>query len=125
MLNFSVSFKSGIPIYEQVVYAVKKAIVSGRLKSGDAFPSVREISRELKINPNTVQKVINHLVQAKLLEIRPGIGSVVAEISEATLEQRQQILQTEVERLVIESKRLSIKKKELFDAINEYWHEGK
>ena len=125
MLNFSVSFKSGIPIYEQVVYAVKKAIVSGRLKSGDAFPSVREISRELKINPNTVQKVINHLVQAKLLEIRPGIGSVVAEISEATLEQIQQILQTEVERLVIESKRLSIKKKELFDAINEYWHEGK
>jgi GntR family transcriptional regulator len=121
MLNFSVTFKPGIPIYEQVVYAVKKAIVSGQLKKGDAFPSVREISRDLKINPNTVQKVINHLVQAKLLEIRPGIGSVVAETSAATQEQRGQILHTEVERLVVESKRFSIKKKELFDAISEYW----
>lgn len=121
MLNFSVTFKPGIPIYEQVVYAVKKAIVSGQLKTGDTFPSVREISRELKINPNTVQKVINHLVHAKLLEILPGIGSVVAETSEATQEQRGQILRTEVERLVVESKRLSIKKKELFDAISQHW----
>lgn len=121
MLNFSVTFKPGIPIYEQVVYAVKKAIVSGQLKAGDHFPSVREISRELKINPNTVQKVINHLAQAKLLEIRPGIGSVVAETSVATQEQKEQILHAEVERLVVESKQLSIKKKELFDAINHHW----
>ena len=121
MLNFSVNFKPGIPIYEQVVYAVKKAIVSGQLNAGDAFPSVREISRELKINPNTVQKAINHLVQARLLEIRPGIGSVVAAAAEATQEQRAQILEAEVERLVVEARRLSIKKKELFDAINQHW----
>ena len=125
MLNFSVTFKPGIPIYEQVIYAVKKAIVSGQLKVGDPFPSVREISRELKINPNTVQKVINNLVQAKLLEIRPGIGSVVAETASATHEQRQQILHAEVEHLVVESKRLSIKKKELFDAITEHWEMDK
>jgi GntR family transcriptional regulator len=121
MLNFSVTFKSGIPIYEQVVYAVKKAIVSGQLKSGDPFPSVRDISRELKINPNTVQKAINQLVQAKLLEIRPGIGSVVAELSQATEEQRFQILESEVEHLVIESKRLLIIKKDLIGAINKHW----
>jgi GntR family transcriptional regulator len=125
MLNFSVTFKSGIPLYEQVVYAVKKAVVSGQLKPGDAFPSVREISRELKINPNTVQKAINQLVLSKLLEIRPGIGSVVAEASDATREQREQILKMEVERLVVESKRFSIKKKELFDAINRQWSDGK
>ena len=121
MLNFSVSFKPGIPIYKQVVYAVTKAIVSGQLSAGDKFPSVREISRELKINPNTVQKVINSLVQAKLLEIRPGIGSVVAEISKAPREQREHILQTEIERLVVESKKLSIEKKDILDAINRHW----
>ena len=124
MLNFSVTFKSGIPIYEQVVYAVKKAIVSGQLKPGDSFPSVREISHELKINPNTVQKVVSHLVQAKLLEMKPGIGSVVSEFGEANREQRDQILHTEVEYIVVEAKRLLIKKKELVDAIHKYWEMG-
>jgi GntR family transcriptional regulator len=125
MLKFSVTFKPGIPIYKQVVYAVTKAIVSGQLKPGDKFSSVRELSRELKINPNTVQKVINHLVQAKLLEISPGIGSVVAEAGKATREQREQILQIDIERLVVESKKLSIEKKEIMDAINRQWGEGK
>lgn len=121
MLSFSVTFKPGISIYEQIIYAVKKAIVSGQLKPGDAFPSVRELSRELKINPNTALKVINLLVQDNLLEIHPGIGSVISKFSEATKKQKEEILQTEVERLVVEAHRLSIKKKELIDAINESW----
>lgn len=124
MLNFSVTLKSSIPIYKQVVFAVKKAIVSGQLKSGDAFPSVREISRKLKINPNTAHKVINHLVLSKLLEIRPGIGSVVSEARGSSHEQRDQILQTEIERLVVESKRLLIGKKDLFNAIDQHWNDG-
>ena len=125
MLNFSVTFKSGIPIYEQVIYAVKKSIVSGQLKVGDPFPSVRELSRDLRINPNTAQKIVTNLVQEKILEIRPGIGSVVSERSEATKEQRQNILDTEIERLVVEAKRLSIKRKELLDAIQVHWGKDK
>ncbi len=125
MLNFIISIKPGLPIYEQIIYAAKKAVVSGQLKPGDPFPSVREISRELKVNPNTVQKSINQLVRDNMLEIRPGIGSVIAEIRMATDEQRKQILQTEAERLVVESKRLSIKKKELLEAIEARWGEEK
>ena len=121
MLNFSITLKSGSPIYEQVVYAVKKAIVSGQLEAGDKFPSVRELSRELRIHPNTAQKVVSTLVQANLLEIKPGIGSVVSSIPEATRVQREDILHTEVERLVVEAKRLSIKKKELIEAIQKQW----
>jgi len=125
VLNFIISIKPGLPIYEQIIYAAKKAVVSGQLKPGDPFPSVREISRELKVNPNTVQKSINQLVRDNMLEIRPGIGSVIAEIRMATDEQRKQILQTEAERLVVESKRLSIKKKELLEAIEARWGEEK
>ena len=125
MLNFSVIFKSGIPVYEQVIYAVKKAIVSGQLKPNDPFPSVRELSKELRINPNTAQKIITRLVQEKLLEIKPGIGSIVSERGQATEEQRRNILNTEVERLVVETKRLSIKRKELIDAITRYWRKDK
>jgi GntR family transcriptional regulator len=121
MINFTIKFQYGSPIYEQVVYAVKKAIVSGQLKPGDRFPSVREIAKELRINPNTAQKVVAHLAREEMLEMKPGIGSVVSELSTATKAQRDRILNNEVEQLVVESKRLSITKKEVVDAINRNW----
>ena len=121
MINFTIKFQYGTPIYEQIVYAVKKAIVTEQLKPGDQFPSVREMSKELRINPNTAQKVIAHLAREKLLEIRPGIGSVVSEISTATKAQRNKILNEEVEKLIVESKRLSIKRQDVLNAINRNW----
>ena len=121
MINFTVKFQYGIPIYEQIVYAVKKAVVTEQLMPGDQFPSVREMARELQINPNTAQKVIAHLAREKLIEIKPGIGSVVSELSTATNLQRNNILNDEVEKLVVESKRLSITKEEVVDAIDRNW----
>lgn len=121
MINFTIKFQYGSPIYEQIVYAVKKAIVTEQLKPGDRFPSVREMSKELRINPNTAQKVIAHLARENLLEIKPGIGSIVSELSTATTTQRDKILNDEVEKLVVESKRLSITKKEVMDAVNRNW----
>jgi GntR family transcriptional regulator len=121
MLNFTIQLQSGLPIYEQIIYAVKKAIVSQQLKAGDQFPSVRDIARELRINPNTAQKVIGHLVREGLLEIKPGIGSVVSQMAVATNEQRNKILNNEIEKLVVECKRLSITKKEVIEAVNKNW----
>lgn len=125
MIPFSVTFKSGIPIYEQVIYTVKKAIVSGRCREGDSFPSVRELSRELRINPNTAQKIVARLVQEKLIEIKPGVGSTVSKSGSATEEQRHHILNTEAEKLVVEARRLSIKKGDLIEAIQTHWEMGK
>jgi len=121
MVNFSIKFQSGIPVYEQVVYAVKKAIVSRQLRPGDPFPSVRELSRDLKINPKTAQKAVAHLVREKMLSIKPGIGSIVNELNEATDLKRKEILDIEVEKIVVEAKRLLINKKEVLDAIVRHW----
>jgi GntR family transcriptional regulator len=121
MINFSIKLQPGIPVYEQVVYAAKKAIVSGQLKPGDAFPSVRELSKTLKINPNTAQKALAHLVREKLLVIQPGIGSIVNELNEATDLQRKDILEIEVEKIVVEAKRLLINRKDVLDAIRRHW----
>ena len=121
MINFTIKFQYGSPIYEQIVYAVKKAIATGQLKPGDKFPSVREMSKELRINPNTAQKVVGHLVREGMLEIRSGIGSIVSELSPATKEQRNKILNDQVEELIVESKRLSITKKDVIDAIDSKW----
>ena len=51
MLPFHLVLTPGVPVSDQVVYAVTKAIVAGRLRPGDEFPSVRVLSQELRINP--------------------------------------------------------------------------
>ena len=56
MIRFRVvAFQPGVSLYEQVVYAAEKALVSGQMRPGEAFPSVRTMSTELYINPNTAQ----------------------------------------------------------------------
>ncbi|MCP4147016.1 MAG: GntR family transcriptional regulator [bacterium] len=121
MLPFTVKLETGSPVSKQVIFAVKKAIASGRLAPGDKFPSVRVLSKELRINPNTAQKIISRLVQEKLLEIYPGIGSVVASKNKVTKHQSKMLLKKKVEQLVVEAIHLSLSKTELIDAIDSLW----
>ena len=121
MLPFHVDFVPGSPLYEQVVYAATKAIVSGQLRPGDEFPSVRTLSRNLKINPNTAHKVITCLVDAGLLEIRPGSAPTVAKRPVAAKAERTNLLQHEFEQLVVEAKRLGVDLSDVQDAIARHW----
>ena len=121
MIPFRISFRSGVPLYEQIVYAAKKAIVSRQLRPGDAFPSVRVLSRELKINPNTAHKVITQLIGSGLLETRPGIGTIVSELPEARRSERVRLLEYEIEQLVVEAKKLGISLDEVTKSVSENW----
>ena len=121
MLPFSVSLVNGQPIYEQVVYSVKKGVLLGQLRVGDKFPSVRQLSMELRINPNTAQKVVTNLQQEGLLEVVPGIGTVVASAPSASKKQKEEILEKEVEKLVVEAKRLDIDIQEVQHAVQRHW----
>lgn len=122
MIPFHVSLEPGSPIYEQVVYAAKKAILSGELAAGERFPSVRALSQGLKINPNTAHKVIGELIAERLLEVLPGLGTVVAKPSASTAADRAQLLNHEVEHLVVEAKRLGIRMEALLDSIADHWY---
>ena len=121
MLPFSLVFRSGLSVHEQVVFAVKKACVAGQLRPGDGFPSVRTLSQELRINPNTAHKVVTTLVAEGLLEVRPGIGTLVARAPAATRAQRRALLREEVERLVVEARKLSLDADEVLDAVRDQW----
>ncbi|HEY6384347.1 MAG TPA: GntR family transcriptional regulator [Candidatus Acidoferrum sp.] len=121
MIPFHVDFAPGSPLYERVVYAATKAIISGRLRPGDDFPSVRVLSRELKINPNTAHKVVTCLVDAGLLEISPGSAPVVAKRPASTKAEKTNLLRNEVEQLVVEAKRLGIDHGDVQDAIARHW----
>lgn len=114
-------FHPGASLYEQVVYAAKKALVSGQLRPGDPFPSVRTLSAELKINPNTAHKVITHLLNEGLLEVMPGTGTVVAHLPASTAAERSRLLEGEVEQLVVEAKKLGMTLGQVTDAVAEHW----
>ena len=106
---------------DQVVYAVTKAVVSGRLTPGDPFPSVRTLSQELRINPNTAQRIIGLLVAQGLLEVLPGIGTRVAAARAAARADRQVLLTKDVEALVVEARRLQLDLDDLIDAVSAQW----
>jgi GntR family transcriptional regulator len=78
MLPFSVELQDGEPVSEQLLRAVRKAILAGQLAPGDPFPSVRTLSQELRMSPTTAHKVVARLRETGLLVVRPGIGMVVS-----------------------------------------------
>lgn len=121
MIPFRLAFEPGVSLYEQVVYAAKKAVISGQMRPGDPFPSVRALSKALKINPNTAHKVVTHLVAEGLIEVRPGLGTVVAELPQSTAVERASLLRREVEQLVVEAKRLGLDLEEVTGAVARHW----
>ena len=122
MLPFTVQFRTGLSLYQQLVYAVQKAIISGQLLAGDPFPSVRKLSQELRINPNTAQKVVTRLVDQGLLEVKPGVGTRVARLPEASPRERSALLGHEAEALVVEARRLSLTLEQVLDAVQDHWN---
>jgi GntR family transcriptional regulator len=121
VIPFRVLFEPGVSLYEQVVYAAKKAVVSGQLRTGDPFPSVRELSKALKINPNTAHKVVSQLVADRVLEVHSGIGTVVAKPVCSTLADRSNLLQKELEQLIVEAKRLGLTLDDVKSAVVQHW----
>jgi len=113
--------KPGESIFDQVVYAARKAFVSGEFLPGQPFPSVRALAASLKIHPNTAHKVVQHLIQERYLESRPGVGTVVAELPSVRTGDRKRLLLQEVEQLVVEAKRVGVDLGEVVKAVETQW----
>ena len=118
---FKLNLSPGQSIFEQVVFAATKAVLSGALLPGQPFPSVRALAADLKIHPNTAHKVIQYLINERWLEVRPGIGTIVAEPPKARAGDRKRLLKEEVEQLVVEAKRVGASLNEVIDAVAAQW----
>jgi len=121
VLPFSVALKSGVAIHDQVVYAVTRAVVTGQLRAGDTFPSVRALSQELRINPNTSHKIVAALIDDGVLVVRPGIGTVVAEPRPAKPAGRRAALDAGAERLVVDAHRSGWSLQEVIAVLRRHW----
>ena len=121
MKLFPIDFKAGVPVYEQVLYAARKAIVSGELKPGDDFPSVRALSAEYRINPNTVQKALTALKHEGLIESVPGVGNRVIAAPKATAREKDRLLEEQLERVALRAKQLGLSISQVTDALRAHW----
>jgi GntR family transcriptional regulator len=78
-MEFQVDPATRLPIYRQLMDQIRLAVARGRLKPGSRLPSVRVLSRELVVNPNTIARVYTELEREGVLNTRPGLGVFVAE----------------------------------------------
>jgi GntR family transcriptional regulator len=121
VLPFSIDLKPGLPVAEQILFAVKKAVVAGQLRPGDKFPSVRALSQELKVNPNTAHKVVAALVSEGVLITTPAVGSIVAVREAGGRKDRAELLGPEVERIVVEAKKLGLELDDVQQSVEAHW----
>lgn len=92
---FTIDTMSRQPVYEQIIQQLERLVLSGALKPGDQIPSVRSLSLELSINPNTIQKAYSELDGRGVVYAVPGKGCYISENAPILLcEHKRQELDT-------------------------------
>ncbi len=84
---FIIDSMSRQPVYEQLIRQMERFVLSGLMKPGDQLPSVRSLSMELSINPNTIQKAYSELDLRGIIYAVPGRGCFVSENAGSLLEE--------------------------------------
>ena len=115
-----INFKSGMPVYLQVVDQIKAAAASGALKPGEALPSIRPLAEELRLNRNTVAKAYAELESQGLIETLPGKGCFLKENhSPLKKEVRRKLLIEEIDQAIVLAHHLQVPRPEFLKLTNE------
>lgn len=120
----SVDIRSRTPIYEQIIQSIKELVVKGIMEPGEKLPSVRELAKDMTLNPNTVQKAYQELERQGLIVTFRGKGTFVnLEIEMGQEKERVKRLKDEMKKLMIEAKTLGMEKKEVVKIVKEVLEE--
>ncbi len=124
---FQISTSSGVPIYRQVLDQVKTLIATGRLEEGVFLPSVRQVSKELEINPMTVSKAYSLLEKEGVLEYVRGQGMKVLKSSfpQKNLDKRKEEIVPLLKEVITKAHQLSLQPKKVIEIFNDLWKENK
>jgi len=118
-MNLELDFRSGIPIYLQVVESIKEQIASGKLNPGDQLPTVRALALELRVNFNTVARAYRLLDEAGIISTQQGRGTYILEMPppEVAESLRQQAVQALTEKYLSDARRLGVGKDEVLELV--------
>jgi GntR family transcriptional regulator len=115
-----IDFKSGKPVYLQLVDQIRYAAASGGLRTGEPLPSIRPLAEELRVNRNTVAKAYAELESQGVIETRPGKGCFLKENhSPFTKPVRQKLLVKEIDEAVVTAHHLQVDRDAFLTMVNE------
>jgi len=120
-LILQIDFRSGLPIYIQIVNQVQAQVAGGILKPGDQLPTVRALAEELRVNFNTVARAYRILDEARIISTQQGRGTYITEIPPAhvTEKLRKESLEALTQRYIREAMRLDFSKAEITEIIKD------
>lgn len=117
---FQVDFQAGKPVYLQLADQIRYAAASGKLRPGDALPSLRPLAEELRINRNTIAKAYEELESQGIIETVPGKGFFMASNHASLTQQtKTKLLQTEIDEAVVMAHHLKIDREKFLTMVRE------
>lgn len=115
-----INFKSGKPVYLQVVDQIKAAAASGALQAGEALPCIRPLAEELRVNRNTIAKAYSELESIGVIETQPGKGCFLKENhSPLRKEVRRKMLIEEIDQAIVQAHHLQVPDHEFLELIHQ------
>lgn len=119
--TLQLDFRSGLPIYNQIVEQIQQSIATGTLKPGDQLPTVRALAEELRVNFNTVARAYRLLDEGRIISTQQGRGTYITEIPppEASEHLRRESLQALARRYIRESTRLGFSGQEISQMVSD------
>src|SRR5437773_1680078 len=119
-MMLQINFKSGMPVYLQIVDQVKAAAASGALQPGEVLPSIRPVAEELRVNRNTVAKAYAELESLGVIETLPGKGCFLKENhSPLRKEIRRKMLVEEIDQAIVMAHHLQVPGPEFLALVHE------
>ncbi len=116
LMQFSIDNASGRAVYQQIIDQVKRDIALGRLQKDEKLPTIRQLARQLAINPNTIAKAYRQLEQEGIIITKPGTGAFIANInSNLSMAVRKKLICEDFERIIVDAVHMQIEKKLLID----------
>ncbi|GMQ59278.1 GntR family transcriptional regulator [Vallitalea sediminicola] len=113
-------FDNNIPVYVQILSYLKELMTKRELKEGDKMPSVRELAKDLKVNPNTVQRAYRELESEGLIISKRGMGSYVTNDENMINNLRNDIAKDAVITFSNRMKNMGFCKKQILEIIDSY-----
>lgn len=115
-----INFKSGLPIYLQLVDQIKAAAASGAIRPGEALPSIRPLAEELRVNRNTVAKAYSELESLGVIETLPGRGCFLKENHSALRKEvRRKLLIVDIDQAIVQAHHLQVPRDEFLALIRQ------
>ena len=120
-LMLHIDFRSGLPIYTQIVNQVQTQLAGGMLKPGEQLPTVRALAEELRVNFNTVARAYRILDEARIISTQQGRGTFITEIPPPNITEklRRESLQALTKRYISEAMRLEFSKEDISEMIRD------